>query len=65
METLPPKTDLRVVRVRTFRLGPDGLLALLRDLRRERFTGEAQLHFSQGALGEVKVKESSALPSEP
>ena len=62
METLPPKTELKVLRVRTFRLGPQGLLALLRDLKKEKLTGEVRLNLSQGGLGEVQVQESSPLP---
>ena len=64
METLPPKTERKLVRTRMFRLGPDGIVNLLRDLRRERLTGEVVVNLSQGGLGPVVVRDSQSL-SEP
>ena len=62
METLPPKTERRLLRLRTFRLGPDGIVNLLRDLHKERLTGEVTVNLSQGGLGPVVVKDSQELP---
>ena len=61
METLPPKVERKLVRTRMFRLGPDGILNLLRDLRRERLTGELTVNLSQGGLGPVTVKDSQEI----
>jgi hypothetical protein len=64
METLPPKVERKLIRTRSFRLGPDGILNLLRELRRERLTGELTVNMSQGGLGPVLVKDSQEIPEE-
>ena len=62
MNVLPPKTERKLVRSRTFRLGPDGIVALLLDLRQERLTGEVVVNLSQGGLGPVVVRDSQTIP---
>lgn len=64
MDLLPPKEELRLERVRTFRLGRDGFLRLLAELRKERATGRVVVHLSQGAPGDVEVRETQKLPRE-
>lgn len=64
METLPPKTEHRIVRTRSYRLGPDGIVMLLRDLRRGHFTGKATVNLSQGGLGLVVVEDSQEISPE-
>ncbi len=61
-EVLPPKIERKLVRTRSFRLGPDGIVTLLRDLRRERLTGEVVVNMSQGGLGPIVVRDSHELP---
>jgi hypothetical protein len=62
MDTLPPKVERKLVRTRSFRLGPDGVTVLLRELRRERLTGEVVVNMSQGGLGPVVVRDSQDIP---
>ncbi len=61
MDLLPPTTERKLVRTRRFKLGPDGVSCLLRDLKHEKFTGEVVVNMSQGGLGQVVVKDCQAI----